>query len=122
MEKTQEYIFDSSYSAKDYDEEFLDLRNPDEFLTRIEGIESSCITKLILTTNLGHKIEVGNDLPGTHNSNPERDLRSKHNDFEQYNGPQPTYFEAKIPKGAQIVALSGVYGSKKLLSLMAYYS
>lgn len=51
-----------SFNTSDYFFKCLDLSNPDEFITRIQGTESLCITKLTFTTNLGRKVEVGHDL------------------------------------------------------------
>lgn len=51
-------MFDGNYN---FEKEVVDLWNPDEFITRIQGTESGFITKLVFTTNLGQKKEVGND-------------------------------------------------------------
>ena len=101
-------MFDGNYN---FEKEVVDLWNPDEFITRIQGTESGCITKLVFTTNLGQKKEVGNDY---------------YNDMEEQSNEksrqQPRYFEAELPAGAQVVCVSGVIGARKLKSLMAYYS
>ena len=126
------------------------MNNPDEFITRIQGMESLCITKVAFTTNLGHKCEVGNDFVAMSNVNPddsiqpfsgsqnpqsarlghrmnpsknematdlqvsERMARMKKSGMA---GNETRKFEAEIPKGAQVVCLAGVCGSKRLLSL-----
>ena len=112
-------------NSQEYFYKSLDLSNPDEFITRIQGTESQCITKISFTSNLGRKVEVGHDL--------QDDIESEDTQYNS-SAPQNTTrastgslqmaraFEAQIPKGAQVVSLAGVYNDKKLLSLHAYYS
>ena len=78
------HMFDPNTKENDFGSKVIDLRNPDEFITRIEGWESRCITKLIFTTNLGHKLQVGNEYPAP---------ASADDDVIQFgNGPKPKYF------------------------------
>lgn len=65
------FIFDNYYNSGDYQSKSIDLGSPDEFITRIQGVESLCITKLAFTTNLGHKCEIGNDFVAMSNVNPD---------------------------------------------------
>lgn len=61
-------MFESEFNSSEYKYKSIDLADPNEFITRIQGTESLCITKLIFTTNLGHKVEVGNDFASCSNS------------------------------------------------------
>ena len=63
---------------------------------------------MILTSNLGHKLEVGNDYPTIKGEIVENAKDQGNNNLLKL-GPSPHYFEAEIPKGAQVVSLAGVY-------------
>ena len=104
-------IFDPrNYSEDSY--VYIDLSDPNEFLTRVQGIHSSCVTKLILTTNLGHKFECGDDYGVTLS-----ELTGNPHDIIK-----PKKFEVAMTKGAQIASIAGVHDRQKLLSLYAYYN
>jgi len=61
-------MFEQDMNPSDYKFKSIDLSDPNEFITRIQGVESLCITKLIFTTNLGHKVEIGNDFAPSKNT------------------------------------------------------
>ena len=46
----------------EYESVCVDMSDPEEYIRRIHGIQSSCITQITFTTNLGKKIEVGDYL------------------------------------------------------------
>lgn len=52
-------MFDKRYENSEY--RSLDLSNSEEFITRIQGTMSCCISKLVLQTNLGQRVTVGDD-------------------------------------------------------------
>jgi len=65
VEEAKDFAFESGCSPSDLYVKAIDLSSQDEYIARIQGTESNyCITKLALTTNLGHKFEVGNDFIG----------------------------------------------------------
>ena len=104
-------MFEQNMNPSDYKFKSIDLSDPNEFVTRIQGVESLCITKLIFTTNLGHKVEIGNDF-APHKNTEENPVTTQ----------KIKQFEAQIPKDAQVVCLGGAYDNKSLLSLYTYYS
>ena len=75
VDAEESFTFDNYYNSGDYQSKSIDLKNQDEFITRIQGMESLCITKLAFTTNLGHKCEVGNDFVAMSNVNSEESVQ-----------------------------------------------
>ena len=75
-------MFEQDMNPNDYKFKAIDLSDPNEFITRIQGVESLCITKLIFTTNLGHKVEIGNDFAPSKNSEDQPATTQKIKNFE----------------------------------------
>jgi hypothetical protein len=91
----------------------LDLSNPDEFITRIQGVHCTYISKLEFTTNFGRKIAIGHSLPDFYKDNNVVGL-------PQNMVPKHKSFELNMPKGSKVVCFSGAYNSN-LISLLAHY-
>lgn len=112
-----------NYSEDQYVQ--IDLSDPNEFLTRIQGVESTYITKLIFTTNLGHKFECGDDYGLTLKDEMNLDSTVAFGELEfgeQEYKVKPRKFEVAMTKGAQVVCIAGVHDREKLMSLHAYFN
>lgn len=110
---TESHRFQLAPPDNELDTHIVDLTNPDEFITRVQGQGNTYISNLEFTTNFGRRVSVGHSLPDFFKDNNIVSL-------PRQMVPKTKKFDLNVPKGSKVVCIAGAY-NENLITLQAHY-